>query len=135
MDNNVDKKGIIMVADDAAVIRNIIKTSLQDLFEVVETKNGDDTIKVLQEYNFDVDGVFLDLVMPDSDGYKVLETLHVLGIKVPITVISGDDSTETIQNVCNTYNVDYISKPLGKSQIISAAEMMQRKKTIYNENL
>lgn len=117
-------KRIIMVVDDTQIIRNIIAKALMDEYLVVEAENGDDAIEKLQSVNYNIAGMFLDLIMPGSDGYKVLDTLKGLNIKLPITVISGDDSQETITKVCNEYGVNYISKPLSIDKIKETASNM-----------
>ena len=117
----------VVVADDAAVVRLVIKNTLQNLYNVYEVTNGDDAIKILQSLDYDA-VVFLDLKMPESDGFKVLKVLDEMDITIPITVISGDDSMATIQQVCKKPNVDYISKPLGKMQVLTATERMFRQK-------
>lgn len=119
----MDKK-IIMVVDDTQIIRNIICKALNEEYRVVEAENGDDAIQKLQSVGYNISGMFLDLIMPGSDGYKVLDTLKGLNIKLPITVISGDDSTETITKVCNEYGVNYINKPLSMDKIKETADNM-----------
>lgn len=114
---------VILVADDALVIRSIMKNTLQGK-KVIEATNGEEALQKLKELNYKNVVVFLDLVMPGSDGYTVLKTLKENNIKIPITVISGDDSVQTIQTVCNEYGVDYINKPLSKPQILAACEKM-----------
>lgn len=119
----MDKK-IVMVVDDTQIIRNIISKALGEEYYIVEAENGDDAINKLQMLNYGISGMFLDLIMPVSDGYKVLDELKRLNIKLPITVISGDDSTETITKVCNEYGVNYISKPLSMDKIKATADNM-----------
>ena len=113
----------ILVADDALVIRSIMKNTLQGK-NVIEATNGEEALQKLKELNYKNVVLFLDLVMPGSDGYTVLKTLKANNIRIPITVISGDDSVQTIQTVCNEYGVDYINKPLSKPQILAACEKM-----------
>lgn len=129
----INNKGNVLVADDAAVVRLVIKNTLQGEYKIFEVANGDDAIRKLQELNYDA-VMFLDLRMPESDGFKVLRVLDDLGITIPITVISGDDSMETIQEVCKKPNVDFINKPLGKPQVLAACERMFRQKAMYNNS-
>ena len=134
----IENKGTILVADDAAVIRGIIKNTIQGSYAVIEASNGEEAItqinQIIKDGKFEtLTGVFLDLRMPGSDGFTVLKALDELGITVPITVRSGDDSMETIQQVCSKPTVDYISKPLGKPQILAACEKMARQKAMLSE--
>ena len=130
-------KDIVLVADDAAVIRSIIKNTIQGTVAVIEASNGEEAIAKIKELMEQgqlekLVGIFLDLRMPGSDGYVVLKTLKALNITVPVTVISGDDSMDTIQQVCSD-TVDYISKPLSKIQILAACEKMARQKAMLSE--
>ena len=128
-------KGTILVVDDAPVIRNIIKMALQEEFNVLEAENGEEALNELERVNYNIDGMFLDIIMPKSNGYVVLDTFKSRHISIPITVISGDDSMDTIQTVCNTYKVEYINKPLSKDKIVSIANgMLKHNLTQFTTN-
>ena len=62
--------------------------------------------------------------MPKVDGFGVLEHMrsHNLLEKIPVSIISGDSSKETIDRAF-TYNiVDMLSKPFNDSNITLAVE-------------
>lgn len=121
-------KGKLIVADDAPVIRTIIKSSVPD-FDVIEASNGDEANQKLAE-NPDIDGMFLDLMMPGSDGFTVLNNVKNNNIFVPITVISGDDSATTVQRVFDEYKdvayIDYVNKPINREKAHEKAVRMQQ---------
>ncbi len=119
-------KQIILVVDDTPLISNIITKALEEEYYIVEASNGDEAISKLDGLNYNIAGMFLDLNMPISNGYKVLDEIRKLNVNVPTTVISGDDSMETITKVCNEYGVDYISKPLSIDRIKLVAHQMDK---------
>lgn len=68
----VDKK-ILLIADDDDMNRNIIKKFLRHEYEIVEAKDGKETMDIL--YNQNIDVVLLDIIMPEMDGLEVLERM------------------------------------------------------------
>ncbi|MBZ6067434.1 response regulator [Aeromonas schubertii] len=61
--------------------------------------------------------IFLDLTMPELDGYGVLETLKREGIKSKVIVVSGDIQPEAHQKVMSLGAIDFIKKPATAEQI------------------
>ena len=66
----------VLIADDASVMRMLLKTMLQRLVRchVVEAKDGPNAIKSAQDEQFDL--VFLDVNMPHINGLTVLDALR-----------------------------------------------------------
>jgi two-component system chemotaxis response regulator CheY len=66
----------VLIADDASVMRMLLKTMLQRLVrcQVVEAKDGPNAIKSAQDEQFDL--VFLDVNMPHINGLTVLDALR-----------------------------------------------------------
>ena len=61
--------------------------------------------------------IFLDLTMPELDGYGVLEALKREGIKSKVIVVSGDIQPEAHQKVMSLGAIDFIKKPATAEQI------------------
>jgi chemotaxis protein CheY-P-specific phosphatase CheC len=57
------------------------------------------------------DLIFLDLTMPEMDGYGVLETLQQEGLRNKVFVVSGDIQPEAHQRVMSLGALDFIKKP------------------------
>ena len=109
----------IIVADDSMIIRNIIEKALNDEFVVLKASNGKEAIKHITDKKYDIVGMLLDLNMPESDGFMVLNYFQNNNLfkKYPIVIISGDDTKETIDKAF-TYNiVDMLNKPFSSDNI------------------
>ena len=109
----------IIVADDSMIIRNIIEKSLNDKYVVLKASNGKEAIKHITDKKYDIIGMLLDLNMPDSDGFMVLNYFknNNLFKKYPIVIISGDDTKETIDKAFTYGIVDMLNKPFSKDNI------------------
>ena len=62
----------IIVADDSMIVRNIIENALKDEYIVLTAKTGREAIKHIINKKYEIEGMLLDLNMPDSDGFVVL---------------------------------------------------------------
>ena len=124
---------IILVAHDSEVIRIFVKKIFDAEYEIKFATNGAEALEHIKEHEQDdrIKAILLDLNMPKVDGFAVLEYLSEKNMfdKMPVTIISGDSSTEAI-NKAFTYDiVDMITKPFSEDKIKLAVE-----KTIAQKN-
>jgi putative two-component system response regulator len=113
-------KNSIIVADDSAIIKNIVKKALEEEFDVLEASNGREVIEVIgNNRDKNIVGLLLDLNMPGYDGFTVLEYFknYNLFSKIPVSIISGDDTPETIQRAFSYEIVDLLNKPFSQDKI------------------
>ena len=116
----------IIVADDSMIIKNIIEKALSDEYVVLKAANGREAIKHITDKKYEIVGMLLDLNMPDADGFVVLNYFknNNLFKKYPIVIISGDDTSETI-NKAFTYDiVDMLNKPFSGDKIKAMVNKM-----------
>jgi len=109
----------IIVADDSMIVKNIVEKAIDDEYMVLKASNGKEAIKHITDKKYDVVGIFLDLNMPESDGFMVLNYFknNNLFKKYPIVIISGDDTKETIEKAFSYDIVDMLNKPFSKDNI------------------
>ena len=67
-----------LIVDDMEINREILAEILQDEYSIVLAENGQQAIEILLEEEDNISVVLLDLVMPDMDGYQVLEEMNRL---------------------------------------------------------
>lgn len=65
------------------------------------------------------DLIFLDLTMPEMDGYGVLETLQREGLRNKVIVVSGDIQPEAYQRVMGLGALDFIKKPAAPDTLLA----------------
>lgn len=108
-----DKK-ILLIADDSPVITKFFKKIFKDEYEVLVAKDGNEAINLVNEHldkNFV--GFFCDLNMPEKNGYEVLEYFKENNLfdKIPVSIISGEETKEGIEKVTSYKIVDMLHKP------------------------
>lgn len=108
----------ILVVDDFEGNRELLVDILEDFYAVDTAANGREAIQ-LMESNKEYNAMLLDLMMPEIDGFGVLDYMMEKDIKdrTPVIIISGDSGVET-EGKCLDYGVaDFIAKPF-KEKII-----------------
>lgn len=104
----------LLIADDSPIITNFFTKIFKEEFDVIVAKNGNEAIALIEQYQNDgLAGVFLDLAMPEMDGFGVLDYFkeHELFKNIPVSVISGDDSADGIGRATAYGIVDMLQKP------------------------
>ena len=115
-EKHLDKK--ILVVDDSDIIRNLLKKMFNDEYEIITADDGLEALDIISKNN-DLFGVLLDLNMPNVNGFAVLDYFkqNSLFSKIPVAIITGDDSKETIEKAFTYTIVDVLSKPFNEMNV------------------
>lgn len=115
-EKHLDKK--ILVVDDSEIIRNLLKKMFNDEYEIITADDGQEALDIISKNN-DLFGVLLDLNMPNVNGFAVLDYFkqNSLFSKIPVAIITGDDSKETIEKAFTYTIVDVLSKPFNEMNV------------------
>ena len=114
------KDKAILVVDDSTLVRNLIQKVFNDEFEVILASDGKEALDFIETNNTDnVLGVLLDLNMPNVNGFEVLEYFknNNLFTKIPVAIVTGDDSKETVNKAFAYPIVDVLNKPFNERDI------------------
>lgn len=122
------KDKTILIVDDSDVIRTFIKKIFDDSYEVVVAHDGKDAIDFIGTsvaYNSLV-GMLLDLNMPNINGFEVLDYLHANNLfnQIPVSIITGDDSRETVERAFTYPIIDVLQKPFNERDVKRVIEKM-----------
>ena len=113
-------KEILLVVDDSKIVRNLIKSAIGEEYEIKEAENGNEALQIVVD-NMDrnIVGMLLDLNMPESDGFYVLEYFKNYGLfkQVPVAIISGEDTKVGIEKTFEYNIVDMLNKPFTKGDV------------------
>ena len=113
-DVKVHSDKVILVVDDSDIVRNFVKRIFNDLYEVRLANDGKDALNYIENDSENkIIGMLLDLNMPGTDGFAVLEYLktnNLLG-KVPVSIITGDDDMDNISKAFEYNIIDVLKKP------------------------
>ncbi len=116
---NEGKKTTILIVDDSEIIIRVLKHFFKDYnIELLTSKNGLEGIEMAEKYKPAL--IFLDIMMPNIDGIKVLQILKIFESikKIPVIVISGNTNRENTMTSIEAGAERIMSKPLDKNVVI-----------------
>lgn len=107
----------LLICDDSSMARKQVARSLPDSWDVDVTfaTNGQEGLDAIRAGKGEM--VFLDLTMPELDGYGVLEAVKTESLKAVIIVISGDIQPEARDRVKSLGALEFIKKPINKEKL------------------
>lgn len=99
----------ILVADDEAEIREILRLYLEkEGYEVVEAADGSEALRQIRSQTLDL--AILDIMMPELNGYRVLQNMREEN-NLPVIMLSAKDSDSDKILGLDLGADDYITKP------------------------
>ncbi len=103
----------VLIVDDAIESRITIKKFLSTYnFEILEANDGLEGWKLIIKEKPDL--VLLDLYMPNKDGFEILKEIQEEWLEIPVVILSGDNSINTIDSCLTSGASAFIAKPLDK---------------------
>ncbi|MBD1583764.1 response regulator [Pseudoalteromonas sp. S16_S37] len=113
----------IMVVEDNEIYREMISKILRDEgHEVESVGSGLTAIKMLRKHKYDL--IFMDLFMPELDGYNTTKNIrNIPNCKsIPIIALTSNKNKELIRKWASLGLAAYIAKPSTKQSILKAVE-------------
>jgi len=106
----------ILVADDDASIRSLLKQLLSDEgYSVVEATTGTEVVDKVKDVNPDL--VIMDVRMPELDGIEALSKLKVSSPKTSVLIMTAFGSSNNAIRAMELGAFDYITKPFELDKI------------------
>ncbi len=108
----------ILLIEDELQLRHNLQILLQSAgYQVTAAANGVQGMQQIQEQAFDL--VITDLVMPGTDGFKVMDDLRVHSPETVVVAITGYVSAESAIKALRKGAYDYLAKPLDVDLVYS----------------
>ena len=127
----------ILIVDDSDLNRAIMKDIFKNDFTVLEATNGEEALIIIQQYNYRVDAILLDLFMPVMDGVEFLnlKKQNEMMVDIPVIVITADDTVAQQVNVLELGASDYVVKPIVADILIRRVNNVMESRYQYKKML
>jgi DNA-binding response OmpR family regulator len=105
------KKKILIIEDEKALLKALEKRIKDQSYEVLTATNGEDGLKMIEEFKPDL--VILDLILPKIPGEQILKEMNENGLieKIPVLVVSNKADAANAQNCLKMWKAkDYLVK-------------------------
>ena len=125
LDPSIAPKKKILVVDDNAIVIKTITLKLQGAgFQVVTAMDGSEGVAAARRENPDL--ILLDISFPPDvggvpwDGFRIMEWFHRLDTarKIPIIVITGSEDLKTKERATNAGAVAFFQKPIEHDDLL-----------------
>jgi putative two-component system response regulator len=116
----------ILVIDDEAVVRMLVAEILETAgHDVLVAESAEQALSLLEAE--EVELVVSDVVMPALSGLELLETLHARRASLPVILITGAGTYETLSQALTRGAAGLVTKPFSHAELQSAvAEALAR---------
>ena len=107
----------ILVVDDAAFMRNILRNILtRNGYEVIEAKNGVELLQMYQEHHPDL--VTLDITMPEMNGLTALKKLREIDPSAKVVMCSAMGQQAMVMEAVQNGAKDFLVKPFNAERVL-----------------
>src|SRR5678815_414173 len=124
MPEEFDRRRILVVDDEERMVRFIRMNLEHDGFQVSEAFNGKQAIQRLRDVTPDL--ILLDVMMPDIDGFEVLETIRE-GSNVPVIMLTARGEEDDRVRGLELGADDYVTKPFSPRELVSRVKAVLRR--------
>ena len=127
----------ILVVDDESSIRESLAGLLADEgHEIVSAADGAQALALLRAADTDAlpDVVLLDIAMPGRDGLEVLADLSQAWPEIPVVMMSGHGTIETVVRSTRLGAFDFVEKPLPVDKLLLTIEHALERSRLQSEN-
>jgi len=109
----INERAKILIVDDDAMNRVVLSDLLTDEYDIIEAKDGNEAIEILEKKAKEITLVLLDMVMPERDGLEVLKIMNKKGwIKgTPVVMISAETASPQVEKAFSLGVTDFIYRP------------------------
>lgn len=118
----------VLIVEDDDILANVLKEGLEEEGYAVDiATNGEDGLYMAEVTPYDV--VILDIMLPELDGWTVLERLREKGVQTPVLILTAkDDISDKVKGLDKGAD-DYITKPFEFSELLARLRALIRRAT------
>ena len=113
----------ILLVEDESILRDSIQDTIKSCgFEVEVAENGDEALLLAKTFLPDL--IISDILMPDSDGYWLLDSVRNDSIlrTIPFIFMTAKSERSDIRNGMNLGADDYIVKPFSSAELMNSIQ-------------
>jgi two-component system KDP operon response regulator KdpE len=124
MPDDFERRRILVVDDEERMVRFIRMNLEHDGFQVSEAFNGKEAIQKIRDVTPDL--ILLDVMMPDLDGFEVLETVREVST-VPVIMLTAKGEEDDRVRGLELGADDYVTKPFSPRELVSRVKAVLRR--------
>ena len=116
---------VLVVDDEKDIVKLIMRSLEMEGYEAFCAYSGEEAIRMLRKVEPDI--VLLDIMLPDMDGYGVLEKIHEYDSARPVIFITAQDKLTNRILGLELGADDYITKPFNTKELVLKIKAIWRR--------
>ncbi len=114
-----------LIVEDDKILSDTIKQCIEKNYNVEQAYDGYEGYMFAKGNIYDI--IILDLMMPEMNGYEVLNKLRTQGILTPVLILTAKDSLNDKVKGLNLGADDYLVKPFEREELLARLEALIRR--------
>ncbi len=123
------KKPLIYVVEDDEGIREVYEGAFEDEYELSMFECGKDFFEAFRTKTPDL--ILLDIMLPDMDGYTILQKIRERDERVPVIIVSAKSDEISFVKGLNRGADDYMAKPFSVLELMARVKTNLRRASLY----
>lgn len=116
----------ILLVEDEESIRETLRLNLElEGFEVISAENGKVALQLFRAQHFDL--LLVDIMLPEIDGFQVVEQVRLHDSDVPIIILTAKDASQDRVNGLKRGADDYVTKPFNLEELLLRVRKLLRR--------
>lgn len=113
---------VLVIEDEAIMRENILDLLAAEDFEAVGAEDGPQGVEIARDQKPDL--ILCDILLPQLDGYRVIEQLHhdPSTSAIPFIFITAEVERFDVRHGIRLNRDDYLAKPFTRTELLSAID-------------
>ncbi len=118
---------ILIVEDESEIASFLAKGLTADGYTTTAVNSGTSALAIMQQVHPDL--VILDIGLPDTDGFTVLQHMRSAGLETPVIILTARSSVNDTVSGLQSGADDYMSKPFSFEELRARIQLRLKKDT------
>jgi DNA-binding NtrC family response regulator len=121
----------ILVVDDERIVLESCRRVLLDRFDVSLARSGFEALEIMRRESFSL--ILLDIKMPHKDGMTLMRQVKATWPEIPVIIMSGYVTMETMEEVAKTDAATFLAKPFTPDELVQAVDQVLKKEESHGQ--
>jgi excisionase family DNA binding protein len=114
---------LVLVVDDDVRLREYVRVNLEsEGYSVREAEGAEQALAQIEDQKPDL--VLLDVVMPDIDGWQMLQRMQERHGSIPVIMFSGKVDEESASQAASRGALGFVGKPFDPQELLTRAKQL-----------
>lgn len=117
----------LLIVEDDRLLSQALARSLADAYDIDQAFDGEEGLFYAAQDVYDL--IVLDVMLPERDGFSVLEALRARDVHTPVLMLTAKGTTADKLRGLRSGADDYLTKPFDRDELLARIEAILRRCT------